>query len=277
MNISNQKKINIKSSKLMNSLFIWNFKAAFSWKGIEFQDFREYSYGDDAKYIDWSVSSREQSTIIRRYREEKQWNILCVVDMWDSLSYSAWVKQWIYREVLALLYHGSKLSWESFGWYVLDNLWSSFIPASKTPIWYHKLDKLSKSYRDSRNALRLSFMMKNPMKRSVVFVVSDSLNIDEKSFKLAALKHDVVYVHVSSNFENTLDGKWISRLRWFTRWFSIDLDDEKKRLEYALKRKEKLDNFSKKLKKYWVDSIFLDEDTSIFAEFLKLMKRRERT
>jgi hypothetical protein len=71
----------------------------------------------------------------------------------------------------------------------------------------HKLEKFKQNYRKNSEVLSLNFIMKNPIKRSVLFVMSDSMIIDEKSFKLAAMRHDIVFVHVSSHFENTLDGE----------------------------------------------------------------------
>jgi hypothetical protein len=260
----------------MNSLFMGNFRAAFSWKGIEFQDFREYSYWDDAKYIDWSVSSREQSTIIRRYREEKQGDILCIVDVRESLEYENKVKIWVYDATLELLYYASGQSWENFGWYIIDSLSERYISPKKSIIWMHKLEKFKQNYRKNSEVLSLNFIMKNPIKRSVLFVMSDSMIIDEKSFKLAAMRHDIVFVHVSSHFENTLDGEWISRLTGMKQGYNINLGDQEKKANYIKKRQEKLHMFSRQLKKVWVDSVFLNEQSSIFAEFLKLMKGREK-
>lgn len=261
----------------MNSLFMGNFKAAFSGKGIEFQGFREYSYGDDARYIDWSVSSREQSTVIRKYREEKQWNILCVFDIRESTNYGEGVKKKLYQEILALLFQASKLSGGNFGGYILDADGEHYTHPKKSEISLHQLEKLSEKYKQNNTVLSLDFLLKNPMKRSVIFVVSDNLNIDEKSFRQSALKHDVVFVHISSHFENTLEWQWISRLQTSQNFsLSIDLDDEKKRKIYKKKRQEKLLTFSQTLKKYKIDSVFIDEGKSIFTEFLKLMKQREQ-
>lgn len=95
--------LKIRSSKLMKSLLLGNFKAAFSGKGIEFQDFRVYTYGDDAKYIDWATSSREGTTVIRRYKEEKEAHILCIADISSSLSFSQGVKQKLLTDTIELI------------------------------------------------------------------------------------------------------------------------------------------------------------------------------
>jgi len=269
--------LNIKSSKLMNSLFIWNFKATFSWKGIEFQDFREYSYSDDSRYIDWSVSSREQRTIMRRYREEKQGNILSVVDARESLEFGENEKKEIYSNVLDLLYLASKSSNENFWGYILDNNTQTYIPPQKSIVTLHKLKQLSHAYKSLNDSLSLDFIMSNRIKRSVIFVISDNMSLDIKSFKIAAMKHDIVFVHVSSHFENTLQWTGISRLKWLSKGYNINLDNESKRVKYIKARKNKLSTFSRELKKIGIDSIFLDEKTSIYSEFLRLMKQREKS
>jgi len=262
----------------MNGLFAWNFKAAFAGKWIEFQDFREYTSGDDAKYIDWLTSSREGTVVMRRYREEKQGDILCVLDMTESL-YFEWneVKMEVLNEVLELVSTASIGSGESFGGIIIWDDSSEFIPAQKSMLALYKLRKYKEvPPRSIKSVWTLKNLTKYNLKRSIVFVISDSLHIDEQSFRLAAIKHDIVYVHISSYFENTLEWKWMSHLRGRSKSLAIDLDDENIKKTYKAERENQLKNFSRRLKQLGVDSIFLDEKKSVFAEFLYLMKRRER-
>lgn len=264
----------IKSSKLMNSLFVWNFKAAFHWKGIEFQDFRPYGPSDDAKYIDWLASSREGNTIMRRYREEKGGNILCLIDFRESLEFSQEKKKLV-TDISELLYSASIATWEAFGWFKLDARTPQFVKPLKSRVALLQLISFPEKYKNIHTALSLDFLVKNRGKRSVVFVISDSLDIDEKSFQVAAMKHDLIYIHISSHFENMLEGKGIYELRDGNSSISIDLDDTRLVNTYRQKRRQQLEDFWKKLKALWVDSLFLDEQSSLFAEFLTLMKQRE--
>jgi len=68
----------------------------------------------------------------------------------------------------------------------------------------------------------------------------------------------------------------MSHLRGRSKSLAIDLDDENIKKTYKAERENQLKNFSRRLKQLGVDSIFLDEKKSVFAEFLHLMKRRER-
>jgi hypothetical protein len=52
--------------------------------GIEFEEVREYTPGDDVKSIDWKVSARMGKPFIKRYREEREQVVMLLVDMSGS-------------------------------------------------------------------------------------------------------------------------------------------------------------------------------------------------
>lgn len=274
MTDKNRKNIKIQSSKYMNSLFVWNFKASFAGKWIEFQDFREYTPWDDAKYIDWARSSMESSMIMRRYKEEKSSDILCYIDMRESYTYQDGLKLWLVRDITDLLYHASISSSEKFGWYIDSKSVVEYIAPKRNPSSLLKIHNFSWDFHEITDTLSISALMNPKLKRSIIFIISDSMNIDEKSFKTAWLKHDIIYIHISSHFEDTLSEDWISYLRWIWWNISIDLSDKQKKLEYQELREKTKNEFSVKIKKMWIDSMFLSEKSSLPWEFLKLMKKR---
>lgn len=270
-------RLQISSRKTMNSLFMGNFKAAFAGKGIEFQDFREYTPEDDAKYIDWLTSSREGTTVMRRYREEKEWNILVIADSTESLDFQWWLKKKLQLEVIELLSWASLGSGEAFGWYVIWRDEWKYIPPKKNLTSLYKFKRYTSILpRWYKSKFDISELSKRKWKKSIIFIVSDSLDIDEKSFRIVALQHDLIYVHLSTHFENTLSWSWLQILKGKSLKLWVDLDDVKAKEIYINKRTEQLQEFSRKVQKIWADSIFIDELSSLYAEFLKLMKRREK-
>ncbi|MCL2004980.1 MAG: DUF58 domain-containing protein [Planctomycetaceae bacterium] len=54
--------------------------------GIEFADHRNYSFGDDLRYLDWNVYARFGNQLIRRFEEEKDLNIYFLLDCSKSMS-----------------------------------------------------------------------------------------------------------------------------------------------------------------------------------------------
>ncbi len=276
MPAENNRNIQIHSSKIMNSLFVWNFKASFAGKGIEFQDFREYHPDDDAKYIDWARSMQEGTTIMRRYREDKNAHILCFVDHRESLYFQDGVKIELFHRLTELLYNASRASQEAFWGYISSQEWVRYIVPCKTPVWLHACQDLSTSPSSVDSVLSLESLLSKNLKKSVIFVISDSMTLDEWSFKTAAKKHDIIFIHLSSYFEDTLQGEGLYSIYSGNLKRSIDLQDNKKKKLYQQKRKQQKEDFSYKLKWYGIDSMFLNERSSLFESFLTLMKTRSR-
>jgi uncharacterized protein (DUF58 family) len=48
--------------------------------GLEFQNFREYQFGDSIKSIDWRATARRQNPVIREYQEEQDQQVLFLLD-----------------------------------------------------------------------------------------------------------------------------------------------------------------------------------------------------
>lgn len=271
---SSTKHLKIQSSKLMNSLFLWNFKAAFHGKGIEFRDFREYSPSDDAKYIDWVRSSTEGTTIMRRYREEKEGNILCVMDARESLDFpDGEVKKQTMLSVVELIWNAALSSGESFWGYIVWGSMSYIRPKKHLSV-ISELQNVDSVGKRSLENINLHFLLQKSLKRSIVFLISDNLLYDKEILKTVSHKHDLIYVYIGSDFEERLRGFGVSGLSaWWTS-IAVDFDDKQKKQIYISERQKLLESFTKDLKKIGIDSICLTESSSLALEFLKLMKLR---
>lgn len=278
---SSYKKIDIKAKKLLGNLFLWNYKTAFKWRGLEFCDFRNYDLSDDAKRIDWLVSAREWRTLVRRYDEDRELDILFVLDIWKSMQF--WLEKKkieILKEVFYILWlswveDGSKvwayLIWDNSEYFLSfkkgkANLINIFKEIEKQSVTSEKLYK---------NKLDLSPLLNLKIKNSLVFVLTDKLEIEDRSFKVISYKNDLVYINIFDNFENTLKGDfgliWLSN---FDKKLFIDLDDSEKALEYTNFRKTKLEKIKKDIYKYWWDYLMIDSTSNIFKKLLLMMKRR---
>ena len=60
--------------------------------GVDIENFREYTFGDDFRKIDWKISSRQPyisypKFMIREYREEKALHLLCLLDASESMAF----------------------------------------------------------------------------------------------------------------------------------------------------------------------------------------------
>ncbi|MFW6368354.1 MAG: DUF58 domain-containing protein, partial [Spirochaetota bacterium] len=83
--IQRVKHLELASRKLVDGLFSGNYRSVFRGPGIEFDEVREYVEGDDARLIDWNVSSRMNSAFTKTFREERELLLFLLIDVSGSL------------------------------------------------------------------------------------------------------------------------------------------------------------------------------------------------
>jgi len=69
---------------------------------LEFQDYRQYTVGDDLRHVDWSAYARSEVLTVRLYREEVAPRIDLILDVSRSMTVTA-EKGRAYGELCALL------------------------------------------------------------------------------------------------------------------------------------------------------------------------------
>lgn len=81
-----RKKMDIQSMRRVRNVLTGNYGSVFKGRSMDFDDLREYSYGDDVKDIDWKATARSRSVMIRRYIAIRKHNILLVADNGNSMA-----------------------------------------------------------------------------------------------------------------------------------------------------------------------------------------------
>jgi uncharacterized protein (DUF58 family) len=73
--------------------------------GIEFADHREYTPGDDFRYLDWNVYARHDELLLKRFQEEEDLHVYLLLDCSRSMAFGTPAKFDFARQVgAALLY-----------------------------------------------------------------------------------------------------------------------------------------------------------------------------
>ena len=68
-------------NKLKTSDKAGDVKSAFKGRGIEMEEIREYSFGDDVRDIDWRVTARKNNPYTKVYAEERDREIYVCLDL----------------------------------------------------------------------------------------------------------------------------------------------------------------------------------------------------
>ena len=99
------RKIEIRTSRLVNSQLAGQYLSVFKGRGVEFADVRQYQPGDDVRAIDWNVSARMNEPYIKQFVEERDRTVMLVIDMSASGLFGsrAQSKREVAAEVAALV------------------------------------------------------------------------------------------------------------------------------------------------------------------------------
>ncbi len=69
---------------MVNDVFAGEYESAFRGRGMEFEEVREYTSGDDIRDIDWNVTARFGHPFVKVFREERELTIMLMVDVSSS-------------------------------------------------------------------------------------------------------------------------------------------------------------------------------------------------
>ena len=71
----------------MNGVFAGEYARAFNGRGVTFDEVRENQPGGEIRMIDWNVAARMEREFIKQYVEEREFNIMLVVDVSTSTNF----------------------------------------------------------------------------------------------------------------------------------------------------------------------------------------------
>lgn len=278
----NIKKLNLKITRLVDSLFVWNYKTAFKWRWIEFSDYRLYDENDDAKYIDFLASAREGKLLIKRFTEERELTVFFLLDISETMQYGYTIPkiQTLLETFYAIAFSAQKNN-DKIWALIFDDAWYELIKPGKWIKNIHKIlqiisESKIKSKKDFSVHWLLTFFNNLPIKNSLVFLLTDKMDeIDDKNLKILSLKNDFVYINIFDTTENNLlDDGGVLKITNKNNSFFINLYDTQKVQAYKQLRISKINKWKTKLLKYKISYLSFDNETNIFTQLLTFFKNR---
>ena len=71
--------------------------------GIEFSEHREYTVGDDLRYLDWNIYARHGDLLLKRFQEEQDLHVYLLLDCSRSMAFGSPPKFDLARQLVAAL------------------------------------------------------------------------------------------------------------------------------------------------------------------------------
>ena len=174
-------------------------KSAFKGRGMEFEEIRAYTFGDDVRDIDWRVTARKQVPYTKLYNEEKDREVYVLLDLSPSMLFGT--KHELKSVTAAKL--TARIGWQSlknkdrFGCLLYTGNQVTLLKAqnsqANTMLIFKKIADAGKNilkyqeYPINDNFKKAIHLLQQSIKnRAIIFIISDFYHFDEETQKLLA-------------------------------------------------------------------------------------------
>jgi len=195
------RRIQIQTSWLVTDILAGEYHSTFKGMGMEFSEVREYVPGDDIRTIDWNVTARMNKPFVKQFVEERELNVILMVDVSASGSYSSarQTRTEIAAELSSVLALSAIQNNDKVGVLLFSDEVEKFIPPKKGKSHVLRVIREVLSF-ESRGAgtninEALEYLNKTIRRKAVVFLISDFLDEGfERSLRIARRRHDLVCI-----------------------------------------------------------------------------------
>jgi len=279
------KQIQIYSSRMVDASFAGQYESVFKGRGMQFDEVREYTPGDDIRTIDWNVTARTGKPYIKRFVEEREMTVIFVVDLSASGDFGTVnkAKNELAAEFCAVLAFAAAKNNDKVGLLVFTNRIELYIPPKKgvshmlrliRELMYFKMPK-----RKTNIPQALDYLAKVVRKRATIFLVSDFIETDfKKPLSLLNKRHDVIAAVVRDKAEITLPGVGLIE---FTdaetgEIIIVDTSSRKFRNQYSNTTAQRFDELKNMLRTINVDCISISTDKPYIQDLVRFFHMRHR-
>ena len=207
------KRLEIFTKKIMETNIVGGYKSAFKGRGLEFEDYREYTSGDDARLIDWKASKRANRLLIKEFVEERNLNVFFLVDTSSSMLSGSTekLKNEYAAELAASMCYATVSAGDSIGFALFsDNL----VDKIRAGLGMKQLFVFTKSLVDPKHyggrfdlGKAIKFLLTFTTRDSLVILISDFIGFREDyrtPLRLAGKRFDMMAIMVRDPRDRTL-------------------------------------------------------------------------
>ncbi len=219
------RRIQIVTSRRADESFVGQYRSVFRGRGMEFDEVREYAWGDDVRSIDWNVTARTSIPHIKRFNEERELTVFLLVDVSGSQRFGSalQLKSEVAAEVAATLAFSAIKNRDKVGALFFTDRVEKVLPPGAGSSHVLRVVREILFFEpeghgtDVSGALR--YLGRILKRRAIVFVVSDFLGpgLGERELvgplRQAARRHDVVAIRIRDPRERSLPRAGLVRMR----------------------------------------------------------------
>jgi uncharacterized protein (DUF58 family) len=290
---SSMRELEIRTRRMVDDSMAGAYHSVFKGRGMDFDEVREYSPGDEVRTIDWNVTARAGRPFVKKFTEERELTLFLVVDISASGNFGSGTvaKRDLAAEVASVLAFSAIRNSDKVGLMLYTDRIERYVPPKKgrrhvlrvvRDILYHEPQGVG------TDTVKMLDVVNHVLhRRAVVFLISDFETSGDPGLARAALRravrqtsrrHDLVAVHVEDRREQELPNVGIIALEDAETGEIIELDTARSTVrsrfnELSLERSRRLRS---DLRAEGVDTVQLRTDAPYIPTLQRFFKSRGR-
>jgi len=213
------RELEIRTRRMVDDTMAGAYHSVFKGRGMDFDEVREYSPGDEVRTIDWNVTARAGRPFVKKFTEERELTIFLVVDISASGNFGsgAMAKRDLAAEVASVLAFSAIRNSDKVGLILYTDRVERYLPPKKgrrhvlrvvRDILYHESQGVG-----TDTVKTLDVVNHVLHRRAIVFLISDFQTSGDPSAARADLRravrqthrrHDLIAVHIEDPREQEL-------------------------------------------------------------------------
>jgi uncharacterized protein (DUF58 family) len=279
------RRLELRTRRLVESSFAGQYQSVFKGRGMNFEEVRPYTPGDEIRAIDWNVTARTGEPYIKKFTEEREMTVMIVLDVSASGDFGSVEesKREMAAEVAAILAFSAIHNNDKVGLLLFSDRVELFIPPKKGRHHILRLIRemlyFSPQGRGTDLAGALDYMNKVVNRRAVVFVISDFLTGDfSRPLTVSAKRHDMVALTVIDPAEEALPDIGVILLEDPETGEQIEVDTSRRAItgNYARLAGERFKELGTVFGSRGVDTVQLRTDADYLPVLRSFFDRRGR-
>ena len=271
-------KLSISASKKTSNIFDGSYKSVYQGNGLDFENLREYTPGDNIRDIDWKATSRSGKVLIKRYIAEKKHNIMLVFDTGRSMSAhtdSLQVKKDIALEAGGVIGYIAAQNGDNVAAIYNRNSMIQYFPfrtgLNNVERILTEYDREVFDHYETDIEKTLEYIVRNIKRKMIMIVITDATgiaSISQNTLKKLVYQHNVLFISVNDAKLTEGHSYAVDRDSYIPEFIS----NNKKLLEQEQFIKQRLDEENeKKLLQNRIVSTCIDNEAEIVDKIIELL------
>jgi uncharacterized protein (DUF58 family) len=279
------KLIELRTRRLVNSVFSGEYRSIFKGQGMEFAEVREYQPGDEVRSIDWNVTARMRRPFVKRYIEERELTLMLVVDISGSERFGTVrrFKSELATELAAVLTMSAVRNNDRVGVLLFSDRVEHYVPPGKGRRHAMRILRDILVFEPEGHktdvAGALDYLRGLLRQHAIIFLISDLGDAAlERPLKLLNQRHDVVVARVDDPAEYEVPDIGLARFVDPETGVTVDVNtsDPRVRAAFAAEAQLQADATRQLLRRLAIDEIPITTRDSYIEPLMRFFRARER-